>query len=131
MSGHPEQWLRAALETAGMCRAWPVQASEDAVPPFLVYGRTGTVRERVLPDSIRAPVATFQVAVYAETYIGAKDLAAAVRRGLDNFQGTAEGVTIGHAYLVDESDGEPVDFAGEGKPTYAVMMTFEVRYQES
>lgn len=128
--GHPEQWLRAALESAVPCKVWPVQASEEAVPPFLVYARTGTHRERSTYGAIESPVATFAVAIYDDSYLSGKDLAAEVRAGLDNFKGDAYGVTIEHVFLTDESDGDPVDFAGEGKPTYSVQLVFEIRYTE-
>jgi hypothetical protein len=127
---HPEQWLRVALEDAARCRVFPVMAPENSLPPFVIYQRNGTVRERVTVDRCRVPVATFSVWIHTETYLEGKRLADEIRLGLDNFKGEAGGVTIQRAFLADEMDGEPVDFAGEGKPTYTVQMLFEVRYLE-
>jgi len=126
----PEQWLRAALETATGCRVFPVMAPENSLPPFVVYQRNGTVRERITTANACVPVATFAVWVHCETYLEGKDLADRIRLGLDNFKGDAGSVIIEHAFLTDESDGDPVDFAGEGKPTYTVQILFEIRYRE-
>lgn len=127
---YPEQWLRVSLEAAAGCRVFPVMAPENSLPPFVIYQRNSTVRERILLRNACVPVATFAVSVYADTYLEGKAIADRLRLAVDNFKGTAEGITIERAFLTDESDGEPVDFAGEGKPTYAVQMLFEVRFQE-
>jgi hypothetical protein len=76
------------------------------------------------------PVATFAVWIHTETYLEGKAIADRIRLALDNFKGETDTVTIERAFLTDESDGDPVDFAGEGKPTYTAQMLFEVRYQE-
>jgi hypothetical protein len=105
-------------------------APENSLPPFVVYQRNGTVRERITTANACVPVATFAVWVHCETYLEGKDLADRIRLGLDNFKGDAGSVIIEHAFLTDESDGDPVDFAGEGKPTYTVQILFEIRYRE-
>jgi hypothetical protein len=127
---YPETWLRAAIEDATGCRTFPVQAAEAAATPFVVYQRTGTERERSTMANPGVPVATFSIVVYADTYTGAKELAERVRLAVDDFQGEEGGVRIERATLTDEADGDVVDFAGEGKPTYSVVLTFEVRFRE-
>jgi hypothetical protein len=126
----PEQWLRATLEAASGCRVFPVIAPENSLPPFVIYQRTLTTRERITTENVCVPVATFAVWIHADTYLEGKDLADRVRLGVDNFKGVTQTVTIERAFLTDESDGEPVDFAGEGKPTYTVQLQFEIRYRE-
>jgi hypothetical protein len=101
------------------------------MPPLIIYQRSGTVRERVTTENACVPVASFSVWVHTETYLDGKALADRIRRGLDNFKGDGGTVTIERAFLTDESDGDPVDFAGEGKPTYTVQLLFEIRYRET
>lgn len=126
----PEQWLCAAIEKATGEKAWPVDVPEGERPPFVVFVRAATEREHYLSYPAGSPVATFEVVVYAPSYIQAKQLASLIRLECDNFTGDHEGVTIQECSLSDERDGEPVDFAGEGKPAYAVEMSFLVRFVE-
>lgn len=127
---YPETWLRGAIEAATGCRTYPVQAAELAATPYVVYQRTNTNRERTTMANAAIPVAAFSVVVYADTYTAVKELAERIRLGADNFKGEADGVIIERSHLVDEADGDLVDFAGEGKPTYSVVMSFEIRFRE-
>jgi len=128
---YPETWLRGAIESAAGCPAWPMAVPEGAPTPFLVYRRTGTLRERTLAFQTATPVATFQVWIVADSYLAAKDLGEKVRLGVDNFNGSGAGLTIDHAFLTDESDGE-VDYdEGQDKPTYTIQQIYEIRYCET
>jgi hypothetical protein len=128
---YPEIWLRGAIEKAAGISTFPVQAAESAVPPYAVYMRTNTNRERTTMNNAGIPVAAFTVTVYADMYGEGKELAESIRRAVDNFKGTASGVTIERCFLVDEADGDVVDLAGEGKPTFSVVMSFELRFREA
>ena len=68
--------------------------------------------------------------MFAESYLEGKHIADRIRLACDNFTGEFDGVTIQEASLSDERDGEPVEFGGEGKPTYSVEMTFLIRFAE-
>lgn len=129
----PEQWLKAAVEAAAGCSAFPLIAPESAALPYVVYSRIGTARESIMagPTPVNVnPAGTFAVEIYAATYTAAKTLADAARAGLHNFTGTASGVTIRLALLVEEADGDPVIFDGQDKPTYVVEHTYQIRWQE-
>ena len=127
---YPETWLRGAIETAAGCQAWPLAVSEGVSPPFIVYRRASTLRERSLLQSMESPVASFNVWIVASSYIAAKELAELVRLGVDGFKGSGGGLTIDHAYLTDESDGD-VDYdEGQDKPTFTVQQTYEIRFCE-
>ena len=76
------------------------------------------------------PLATFAVVVFADKYIDAKELANKARMGVDNFTGDGGGVTILHAYLTAEADGDVQYFQGEDIPTYSVAQTYDVRFRE-
>ena len=84
---YPEQWLKAAIETAGGCLAWPMEAPEGAALPYVIYGRTSTQRETIMagmtPINVN-PSAAFSVLLYASTYSAVKALADSVRVGFVN-----------------------------------------------
>ena len=125
-----EEWLRMALADASGVTAWPLQASELQEPPFIVYARQATERERVLDGPAPAPVATFEVMIFAEGFQEVRALAAKVRVGVPNFKGGPAGTTILDIWLEDESDGEPVEFPGDEKPWHVAAHTWVVRYIE-
>jgi hypothetical protein len=129
----PEEWLKAAIEAAAECYAYPQIAPEGAAVPFAIYGRESTSIDPVMygtetvPDK---PVAQFAVEVYAATYSQAKSMALSIRQAVHNFHGEANGVTIRHSYLTDEKDGDPVFFDAQDRPTFLVQLSFTIRWQE-
>lgn len=129
-----EQFVREKLTSSSGVPVFPVFAPEYQVLPFCVYMRQSTQRDRVITQNAMFPIASFQVAIYAETYSEVRDLAENVRIGLDNFTGdygpSDDNITVRFAFLADESDGEPTQFEGESKPAYSAQMTFSVKYQE-
>jgi hypothetical protein len=130
---YPEQWLKSAIEAAGGCLAWPMEAPEGAALPYVIYGRTSTQRETIMAGSTVLnvnPSATFSVLVYASTYSSVKSLADSVRVALHNFNGTANGVTIRECLITEERDGSPDYLDGQDKPTYSVDHTYQIRWEE-
>lgn len=129
----PEQWLKAAVEAASGCSAYPMRAPEGAALPYVIYGRLATARESIMTATVAVnvnPSGSFGVEIYAATYTAAKTLADSVRLALHNFTGTAHGVTIRLCLLTEERDGDPIDFDGQDKPTYAVEHLYQIRWQE-
>lgn len=80
--------------------------------------------------NVGSPVASFVVAVFAKQYMQAKEMAAAIRLGVDDFSGSESGVTIQHASIVSESDAFPDYEDGVDTPTYGVEIRLEVRFEE-
>jgi hypothetical protein len=129
----PEQWLKAAIESAAGCSAFPMRAPEGQALPYVIYGRMATARESIFTGTASLnvnPAGDFAVEIYAATYTAAKTLADAVRVGLHNFTGTASGVTIRLCLLTEERDGDPIDFDGQNQPTYTVEHSYQIRWQE-
>jgi hypothetical protein len=130
---YPETWLKATVEAATGCPAYPLTAPEQTPLPYVIYGRQSTNREATLAPGLQAavnPSGTFAVEVYASTYSAAKDAADAIRAALHNFIGTASGVTILHSLLTDERDGDVIFFDGQDRPTFVVEQTLDIRWQE-
>lgn len=127
---YPEQWLKAAAEAAGGCLAFPMEAPEGAVLPYVIYGRTSTTRPLHMAGDTPSPQGQFSVLLYASTYSGVKSLADAVRDALHNFNGTANGVTIRQCLILEELDGSPDYLEGQDKPTYTVEHTYQIRWEE-
>jgi len=127
---YPGEWLCAEIERAAGCRAYPASVPEIEGVPYVTYEHTRTAYDRTIDGLENEAVATFVVTVYADTYAGVQQLSRLVRRGVDNFTGSLGGITISHCHIEDERDGQPVDFTGEGKPTYAKEQTYDIRYFE-
>lgn len=125
-----ERWFHAAIEAAAECKAYPAYVPREATVPFVHFARSSTEREHDMMGNIAAPVATLDVAAFAETYLGAKQLAERIRLAVDNFSGAVDGLTIEQTRLIAERDGEPVFVTGEDVPTYVAELTFDVRYIE-
>lgn len=138
--GSPHNWLKAAIENAGgsTITAWPVEMTGGGDPPYVVYTRTATVRELLLADTIDdattvdslPPVATFQVTVYADSYVQAWQIADAIVADVHKFQGSAHGQTIDKALVTDVADGDSGFLEGREQPTFTVELTVEITYQE-
>jgi hypothetical protein len=127
---YPEQWMREAIEDAADCATFPIIAPEGEKPPYIVYRRTSTQRERYLEGQAGQPRAEFEVEIYADTYIGTKDIAEKVRIACDTFKQSTGPMIIDDVQLTDERDGDAVDLEGRGKPTYMVLHTYTIRWTE-
>ena len=127
---YPEAWLKATMETAASCDAFPLVVPEGTAPPFVVYSRTATERERTLGDYVGDPQGTFNVEVYADGYAQAKQIADSIRGSCHGFQGTAEGAEIVEVLLANESDGDPVFMEGRDTPTYAIVQEYFIRWKD-
>ena len=130
-----EQFLREKITEGSAGRpVYPVFAPEYQQLPFVVYQRTGTSRERVLPQSAGNPIATFMIVVYSSTYTESREIADNIRQKLDNFTGVYgqedNTVNVLFSHVSDESDGEPVQFDGESKPAYSANLLFNIKYEE-
>jgi hypothetical protein len=126
----PENWIRETIEEAAECNAYPVHVPTAASLPYVRFMRESTTRTPTL-DGTAAPVGTFIVEIYAATCTQAKEIADAIREGMDNFSGESGGVTIDDVDLADEKDGDPVFIDGDETPTYLVEQTYLIYWQES
>jgi hypothetical protein len=79
---------------------------------------------------VSKPVATFSVSIVAYSYAEVKEIADNVRLAVDNFTGTASGVTIEYVALTSESDNMERPLEGQSKPLYRVDQSYDVRFQE-
>lgn len=126
----PEQWLHSAIERATDVKAWPVDVTDQDDLPWIVYRRAATEREHYLTYPAGSPLATFDITIYAATYLQTKQLAALVRLECDNFTGDHAGVTIQETSLTEERDGDMVELGGENKPVYVAELSLLVRFAE-
>ncbi len=134
----PHVWLKEAIEAATSCTVWPVGMTGTEAPPFVIYAREATTREQVLADTFDdnpaadqvPPVARFLVAIYADDYVQAWDLAGMVTSEIHKFAGTDSGTTIDHCLVLDERDGQPDYLEGRETPTYTVELSVEIRWHE-
>jgi Protein of unknown function (DUF3168) len=126
----PETYLRAAIEAATSVDAYPLAAPAAAAPPFVVYRRDSTTRERQLDTVVGTPAGAFSVEIYCDSYSGGKDLADQIRESIDNFSGSVDGLTIESVSISEESDAEPTYLDGRDSPTYSVLQSYLIVWQE-
>jgi hypothetical protein len=126
----PESWLKATIETAGACTAWPLVPSEGSAPPFVVYARDSTDRPLQTSGLTGFAEGMFGLEVYADGYSLVRAAADAIRAALHNFTGSGSGATIDHVHVSDEKDGSPVFLDGRDVPTFVVEMNVFIRWQE-
>lgn len=126
-----QTWLRAMLEEATGCNAWPLLGTTGE-PPYLMFSQAGQVDENTLGDDGQTlTTGSFTVEVYGETYTAAHELARACRRSLRNFAGASGDLTIARVLIVDSKDSDPVFEEGQVLPfAYVVELTLSVSWME-
>jgi|APCry1669189034_1035192.scaffolds.fasta_scaffold38516_4 hypothetical protein len=131
---HPEAWLSTTIEAAAGCNAYPVMGREGVPVPYVVFMREGTTDDLTLDQAygdVGVTTATFSVDIYADSYLQAKDLAAAVRAAIRNFSGSASGITIIRATAEDDRDGSPVLLDGRDIPTYTIEQSYQISWRDT
>jgi hypothetical protein len=143
--GAPHNWLKGAIEEAVggsgsgyEVTAWPVEMTGAGDPPYVIYSRTATVRELLLPDALDdtpeigllRPVASFTVTVYADSYVECWEIADAITLAIHRFTGSAHGETIQTALVLDAADGDSGFLEGREQPTFTVELTVEITFEE-
>lgn len=126
----PELWLWEVIEEATGVSAYPMVIPEGAEPPFVMFGRSETARERSTAGGTESLAGAFEVQIYADSYREAKVLAQQVAAAVHDFSGTVGSLTIDDCSLENESDGQPVFLEGRDRPTYSIDHTYQVRWQE-
>ena len=101
--------------------------------PFLVYKRSNISRESTLAGPLYLPLMSIQIASWALTHDGARELADDVRLALDGRNATLAGVTIEDMRLVSETDDflDPTTVGAQLPPAYEVRQLWQCRWQES
>lgn len=124
-------WLRATLEEAAGCNAWPLFGPAEA-PPYVMFAQAGQADEDTLADDGETiTTGTFTVEVYAAGYTEAHEKARAIRRAVRNFAGESGDLTIVRVLVTDAKDSDPVFDDGASKPVaYVVEITISVSWME-
>jgi len=81
-------------------RCYPVTIPQSPTYPLILYTRISGVRDHHFQGPSGIVRTRMQIEAWAETYSGAKTLAAAIRGALDGYTGTA----IGSCLLDNERD---------------------------
>lgn len=135
----PERHIHLRLVTSPrVARLVGFNVYQIAVPkvatfPFVVYKRANTSREAALATPLYAPVTSIQIASWASTPEGARELGDEVRLLLDGHIGTLASVTIQDMRLISEVDDyiEPTVVGAQLPPAYEVRQLYQFRWNES
>ena len=126
----PEEWLRTAIEAGAGCPAFPVEAPEKQLPPFVVFSLES---EQPVIDAT-GPIgwieSVFGMDIYADTYAQLCAISSGIRAAVNNFTGTSHGATIGHVSMNDTADVGPVKFEGRSQSTKVREQSYTVQWQE-
>jgi hypothetical protein len=71
------------------------------------------------------------VQIYADSYLQAKHLGAAITKALHRFKGPDSSPRISWCLQDDERDTEAVFLEGREVPTYIIEQTFRVSWEET
>jgi hypothetical protein len=126
----PEAWLCAAVDSATNIATYPLFAPEGAALPYVVYQRSATERPKTLSGANGIPSASFSVSIYGDGYAAVKDLADVIRSAIDDFNGTAGGLTISGVDITDERDGDPIFVEGRDLAVYVVEQSYTIFWEE-
>ena len=132
----PEAALRTLLlespETAEAfgTEVYPVIAPTSASHPFVVYRRTGILRESTFGGPLGHPKVSVDITVFDDTYEGARRNADLVRLVVDGFSGDVGDVLLQQVYVDNESDDFVQLGGSEMPPTYSVTLSLETIWEE-
>jgi hypothetical protein len=126
-----QSWLRATLEEAAGCDAWPLIGPVQA-PPYVMFAQAGQADEDTLAaDDETVTTGTFTIEVYGANYADTHETARDIRRALRNFAGSSGDLTIIRVLVTDSKDSDPVFEDGQNKPiAYVVEITVAVSWME-
>lgn len=114
-------------------QVYSLAVPKNATLPFVVYKRQNIIRESALTGPLYVPVVSLQIASWAMTYEGARELGDEVRLALDGNTGTLSGVTIQDIRLVSETDDylDPTAVGSQLPPAYEVRQLYQIRWMEA
>lgn len=114
-------------------QVYSLAVPKNATLPFCVYKRQNIIRDASLTGPMYMPLAGLQIASWALTYEGARELGDEVRLALDGHTGTLCGVTISDIRLVSETDDylDPTAVGSQLPPAYEVRQLYQIRWQEA
>lgn len=113
-------------------QVYPLAVPKSAVLPFVVYKRQNIIRESSLTGPLLIPMVSLQIASWALTHDGARELSNEIRIALDGNIGDLAGVTIQDMRLVSETDDyiDPAAVSSQLPPAYEVRQLFQIRWSE-
>lgn len=111
-------------------RVRPLGMAPDDNPPYLTYEITDDQTDHTLADGPCDYVkAEFEIGVFAATYDGVMTLSKLVKKKLDGFGETIDGVEFAPAMYVGQTDIEEDTPEGQEKPVYLRVQTFKCLYK--
>lgn len=107
-------------------RVYPALAPMGATLPYVVYQHISGVRETAFGDDPGIARARIQVAAWSDEYSEARQVAEAVRQGLQRYRGTVGGVEVLDVFV--EADFDQYD---EEALRYGAILDYQVIHREA
>lgn len=134
---HPGPVIAHVLSTHGATapllgtRIRPVLAPQDTPTPFAVYSVSEWPADVSTMGTVRMPLVTMEVKLYATSYFEAHRVARAVRKALNGYSGTVSGTTVSSTTYRGQGDGAEIPQDAQMLPWYTVTQVYTFRIQDS
>ena len=92
-------------DTRGSYKVYPVGVPNGVPPPFCVYQVTGVTPSPTKGHVSGLDISSMRLTIYDAEYLDVANLAIYARTALDNYMGTANGVTVDRIEFASASDG--------------------------
>lgn len=98
--------------------------------PFVIYRRSGIVRDNMIAGLDFKPLVNIQLSVWGPTYDVAREVSYEVWRALDGLSGTIANATIQEMRLTSEVDDflDPLQTSSQLPPAYEVRQLYQLRW---
>jgi hypothetical protein len=112
-------------------RLFPNKIPQGASLPAAEYKQEAGKREHTMTGPVGMVDSKYTIVCYGTGYSAAKELAEAVRKRLDGYNGIVEGVTIDVIMLIDEFDVPEFKPGTDILNRYGKSLTFVVWFKET
>lgn len=133
---YPEQVISRALSAAPDVarhigfRIFPMIVPVSSDLPFVTYQRTRVSREQTLTTPAGVPKTVIELNIFSESYAQVREIADSMRKVIDHYSGTVQGVTVAHVKIEDESEDMMQLEGGDLPPAWQVSLDLEIQWQE-
>lgn len=112
-------------------RIYPNKIPQDSELPAITYQEISGLRQHVMAGPVGLVKSRYQVNCWAESYSECKTLSEAVRKEMDGYDGTVNGVEIEVIMLASEIDIPEISEDKEIISVYGKGLDFVVWYKEA
>jgi len=123
--------VTALVGSGSNARIYPMLVPENGTYPCITYQEISYIIPRGLVNAAGPATSRYQFNCWARTALAAKELAEAVRGGLDGYQGAVGGISFQLVRMVNRNDTLEESADQELERAFGVMLDFLATYVET